>query len=125
MTFVWRILVVMFLALCATQGAFAHEHATTPMESAAAMQLAPAGGDTTASTAIETAHCADMAAARLPCHHDHSFCCSTSCGAHCGALFVVFRFEPRVAETSVPPPLSEPQRAGVTLEPLLRPPIIG
>lgn len=122
MSSVWRILVVLSLALFATQGAFAHEHATAPMKGARAMQTAQTVDDVSTSAA-ETAHCAEMAASGMACPHDHSFCCSTSCGAHCGALLFVFAFEPRASGASLPQPLAEPQRTGVIHAPLLRPPI--
>ncbi|WP_341314491.1 hypothetical protein WN982_03965 [Paraburkholderia sp. IMGN_8] len=118
----WRILIVLALALLATQGAFAHEHATAPMQGARAMQaVQPADG--AFATVSETAPCASMAAAGVPCRHDHSLCCSNACGTHCAALFVVFAFEPRASGASLPRALAEPQRTGVTRAPLLRPPI--
>lgn len=122
MNSVWRIFIVLCLALLMTQGAFAHTHATAANENGAPMQMAH-GGDNAREVVSETPHCDGMAASAVPCHHDHSFCCSTACGVHCGALFAVLRFEPHAGESSLPPPLSEAQRTGVTRAPLLRPPI--
>ncbi|MFP3569339.1 hypothetical protein [Paraburkholderia sp. SIMBA_030] len=122
MTSLWRILLVLTLALFAAQGAFAHEHATAPMQGARAMQtVQPADG--AFATVGETANCASMAAVGVPCQHDHSLCCLNPCGTHCGALFVVFAFEPRASGASLPQALADPQRIGVTHAPLLRPPI--
>ncbi|CAE6832982.1 hypothetical protein R69888_06638 [Paraburkholderia haematera] len=122
MSSVWRILIVLSLALFATQGAFAHEHATARMKGARAMQTVQTVDDV--STIVgETAHCAGIADSGMSCHHDHSFCCSTSCGAHCSALLFVFAFEPRASGASLLQPLAEPQRTGVIHTPLLRPPI--
>ncbi|RDK04474.1 hypothetical protein DLM46_00945 [Paraburkholderia lacunae] len=118
----WRILIVLSLALFATQGAFAHEDATAPTKSVRAMQIVHSVDD--ASTAVsETAHCAGMAASGASCRHDHSPCCSTSCGAHCGALFAAFAYEPRAFRAALPQSLAQPQRTGVVHAPLLRPPI--
>ena len=122
MTAVWRILIVLCLALSVTQGAFAHVHATEAMVGGAAMQMAH-GVDHAPGVVSGIQHCDTMAASAKPCHHDSSFCCATPCGVHCGALFAAFRFEPRASGASLPPALSEPQRAGVTRAPLLRPPI--
>jgi hypothetical protein len=122
MNSVWRILIVLCLALSMTQGVFAHAHVTVATEYGAPMQMTH-DLDNVAGVVSETPHCNSMAASAMPCRHDHSFCCSTSCGVHCGALFAAFRVEPHADGTSLPPPLSEPQRAGVTRAPLLRPPI--
>jgi hypothetical protein len=132
MTFLWRFLIVLPVALLFAQGAFAHEHMTSPVAGAMRMQMQMQMQMKAVSNRIdvqdvmrENAHCAEMAATGMPCRHDCLFCCSTSsCGAHCGALLVAFRFEPRVAGRSLPRPLSEPQRTGVTHAPLLRPPIV-
>jgi hypothetical protein len=124
MTSLRRFLIVLSVALLFAQGAFAHEHMSSPVAGALGMQAASNPADVQ-DVMRENAHCAEMAATGMPCRHDCLFCCSTSsCGAHCGALLVAFRFEPRVAGRSLPRPLSEPQRTGVTHAPLLRPPIV-
>jgi hypothetical protein len=50
--------------------------------------------------------------------HDHSICCTTACGGLCGALFAVFRFEPRVPD-ALPPTLSSNRGATVSRTRLL------
>ena len=66
----------------------------------------------------EAARCADM-----HCAHGHGLCCTTMCGVHCGALFVALRFEPWTPAATLPLPLADPHRVGISYAPLLRPPI--
>ena len=118
MTSLWRLFIVLSLALLTAQGAFANEHATQRAGAGQMMQL-----DAANAAADAPSHCADMAASREPCRHDHSICCMATCGVHCAALFVTFRFEPRVPDALLPRPLPEPRHEGVTHVPPLRPPI--
>lgn len=110
----WRILVALSLALLFTQGAFAHSGQVST------------GGMVHASHQVSRApsSCPDAVGTGSLCHHDHSICCTTACGVHCGAFFTAFHFETRASGGSLPLPVSEPPRDSVAHAPLLRPPIV-
>lgn len=119
MTLLWRLFIVMSLALLTMQGAFAHEHAMRPADAVHTMHLSAAH----VATSSAMSHYEGVTTSNGPCRHDHSFCCATACGVHCAALFVTFRFDTRVPDALLPRPLSEPRHEGVTHVPPLRPPI--
>src|SRR5258708_36346958 len=122
MTPLWRMVIVLSLALLTMRGASAHEHAQHSMSTAHATHMTAVHADSRAASQIPL-HCSDTTATSAPCRHDHSICCTTACGVHCGALFIAFRFEPRASDSLLPRPFSEPRHDGVTHAPPLRPPI--
>jgi hypothetical protein len=106
MKLLWRILIVLTFALLGMQSASACEHADAPH-------------------ALEHANAIHrMGDSQAPCHHDHAFCCSTACGAHCCALLSGIGASPRVTSSDVPVTHSDPQCAGITRAPPVRPPIV-
>jgi hypothetical protein len=122
MSSIWRMFVVVSLALVFAQGAFAH--AAQPVNPGAVTYV----GTTGAAHAVHDisrapSHCSEAGVANRPCHHDHSICCTSACGVHCGALFAAFHFETRASGDAQPLPFSEPPRESVAHAPLLRPPI--
>ncbi|MEM5382197.1 hypothetical protein VSR68_01095 [Paraburkholderia phymatum] len=122
MTLLWRILIVLTLALLGMQGASAceHEHAaTSPSPSTRAMHMDES------MHAVAT-HCdasMDTRDAGSPCRHAHSLCCMTMCGVHCSAMSSGASVPARMSSADVPVPRSDPARAGVTRAPPVRPPI--
>ncbi|MGH8781396.1 hypothetical protein [Paraburkholderia sp.] len=102
----WRILIVLSIALLFTQRVAAHEHDVQVVHRVATAEH------------VQGVHCD-----ALHCEHSHASCCTTMCGAHCGALFVAYRFEPWTPDASQPPLAAGSRRASISYAPLLRPPI--
>jgi hypothetical protein len=135
MLFLKRLLILISLTLLFAHVAFAHAafaHGELSNEQAAqtfsmAMETSSAANVPLAASAVPV-HCpADspgLAASGQPCGHDHSLCCCVAtCGIHCGALFIVLQFEPRAPDSTLPSPLPEQRRDGLTHAPPVRPPI--
>ncbi|SFI48674.1 hypothetical protein SAMN05192543_103313 [Paraburkholderia megapolitana] len=110
-----RVLIVLCAVLLFMQGASAHMSIAGD-DHVVAHRIA--GIEHSQVVAGEAAHCAGM-----HCTHGHGQCCTTMCGAHCGALFAALRFEPWTPTATLPLPLADPHRVGVSYAPLLRPPI--
>jgi hypothetical protein len=120
MSSLWRILVVLSIALLFTQRVSAHEHDMQRIDGSGAQVVhRVATAEHAHGVSHVSAHC-DM----LHCVCGHASCCATMCGAHCGALFVAWRFEPWTPDASLPFSTTGPYRAGISHAPPLRPPIV-
>jgi hypothetical protein len=123
-----RFLIVLSLALLAMQGAFAYERMMPMPGDGAAMQRRGVTGDVSAPHVASSLppHCETTAAAEPPCNHDrdHCACCTAACGVHCAVLLSAWRFEPPSLDATLPPPLAELRRDGLTHAPPLPPPIV-
>src|SRR5690349_23551278 len=109
----WRIFIVLTLALLGMQVASACEHHHDASPPVMNMHT-------------NAAHCAMSTNPRdsdSSCHRSHSLCCMSACGVHCGALLSNVGMATRVASLDVPGAGSDPARAGVTRAPPVRPPI--
>ncbi|MBN3755409.1 hypothetical protein G3N95_20870 [Paraburkholderia sp. Tr-20389] len=114
----WRILIVLTLALLGMQGASACEHRHDVSPRAMSMH---------ASAPAPVVHCVtstDTSDPTAPCHRTHSLCCLTLCGAHCSALLSSMGMSARIASSDLPGIDSDPARASVTRAPPVRPPIV-
>lgn len=123
-----RFLVVLSLTLLAMQGAFAHvashlNHQPSSMHMTMVSSMPMNHAEISGGVTHATSPCCNDAACGLPGRHDHCACCASACGIHCGALLTAYRFEPRTFAASLPSPLPEPLRDGVTHAPPLKPPI--
>jgi hypothetical protein len=137
MLFLKRLLILFSLVLFSAHGAFAHvafAHSEWSSEHAAQMSgmvmetSSAANMNVSPSASGAPAHCLayshGLVASGHPCGHEHGRCCCVAtCGVHCGALFIAFQFEPRVPGSTLPPPLPEQRRDGLTHAPPVRPPI--
>ena len=135
MLFLKRLLVLISLVLFSAHVAFAHAafaHGGLSNEHAAQMfNMAiktSSAANAPFAASVAPAHCPayspGLAASGQPRGHDHSLCCCVAtCGIHCGALFVVLQFEPRAPDLTLPSPLPEQRRDGLTHAPPVRPPI--
>jgi hypothetical protein len=141
MLFLKRLLILFSLVLFSAHGAFAHvafahsewysewssEHAA--QMSGMVMETSSAANvNVSPSASGAPAHCLAYSHGLVvpdhPCRHEHCpCCCVATCGIHCGALFIAFQFEPRVPGSTLPPPLPEQRRDGLTHAPPVRPPI--
>ncbi|MEQ5839571.1 hypothetical protein N0A02_09005 [Paraburkholderia acidicola] len=110
-----RVFIVLCTVLLFMQGASAHMSIARD-DHVVAHSLA--GVEHSQVVSDEAVHCAGM-----HCADGHGPCCMTMCGAHCGALFAALRFEPWTSTATLPLPLADPHRVGVSYAPLLRPPI--
>lgn len=121
MSSLWRILVVLSIALLFTQRVSAHEQDVQriAVNNGAQVSHRIATAEHEHRVSHLSAHC-DM----LHCVCGHASCCATMCGAHCGALFVAWRFEPWTPDASLPSSATGPYRAGISHAPPLRPPIV-
>ena len=115
MSLSWRVFIVLCTVLLFMQGASAHVSISRD-DHVVAHGIASV--EHSQIIAGEAARCADM-----HCAHGHGLCCTTMCGVHCGALFVALRFEPWTPAATLPLPLADPHRVGISYAPLLRPPI--
>jgi hypothetical protein len=118
MKLLWRIFIVLTLALLGTQGASAceHEHASTRTASMhEAMHASAVHLDPSTNLRDTGSPCGD---------HTHWLCCMTMCGAHCSALLSTVGLAARVASSGMPGPHSDPARASITRAPPVRPPIV-
>jgi len=130
MLFLKRLLILISLTLLFAHAAFAHGELSNEQAAqtfSMAMETSSAANVSLAASAVPV-HCpADspgLAASGQPCGHDHSLCCCVAtCGIHCGALFIVLQFEPRAPDSTLPLPLPEQRRDGLTHAPPVRPPI--
>jgi hypothetical protein len=135
MLFLKRLLILISLTLLFAHVAFAHAafaHGELSNEQAAqtfsmALETSSAANVPLAAS-VAPVHCPacspGLAASGQPCGHGHSLCCCVAtCGIHCGALFIVLQFEPRAPDSTLPSPLPEQRRDGLTHAPPVRPPI--
>ena len=137
MLFLKRLLILFSFALFSAHGAFAHvAHAQGELSNEHAAQMSgmvmetssAANANVTPAASGVPAHCPAYSpspvASGHPCGHDHALCCCVAtCGIHCGALFVVLQFEPRAPASTLPSPLPEQRRDGLTHAPPVPPPI--
>ncbi|BCF87554.1 hypothetical protein [Paraburkholderia largidicola] len=110
----WRILIVLALALLGMQGASACEHHRDASLQAMSVHTNAIHRDTSTNTSDSTSSC----------HRMHSLCCMTACGTHCGALLSNIGMAMRMASSDLPGADSDPARASVTRAPPVRPPIV-
>ena len=112
----WRILVVLMLALPCMQGASACEHHhDAALRAVTVHESMPAN----------VVHCdMSMPTRDSSCHRTHSLCCMTVCGAHCSALLSSVGAALRIASSQMLDADSDPARASVTRAPPVRPPIV-
>jgi hypothetical protein len=121
-----RLLIVLALALLAMQGASAQVRTAQlpPTQMMLTMVAQTDHSKATHAAVAAASHCPGVATGHAAGgNHDDCPGCPSACGIHCGALLAAYRLEPRAFHASLPSPLSEPLRGGVTHAPPVRPPI--
>lgn len=120
MTPLWRMFIALTFALLGMQGASACEHGPA----SAGVVSAHASPTAASRHGDEALRSMDMRGPISRCHRTHSPCCTTMCGAHCGALLPTTGSSVPAQPVRLQPSRSEPLRAGITRAPPVRPPIV-